>query len=151
MRRVLVLTVAMAVMMGLALPASATPPSGVTIEVETDLTSPFTASGPAVTDGVVCESGLVEDVFFKATGFQSNRGVNFQIVKNFACDDNSGDFSVKLQVRLLFDGSPATFNWNVVDGTGAYENLHGTGTGVGLDCATCFVLDVYSGGLHIDP
>jgi len=148
MRRVLALTAAMAAMLALAAPAGATPPSGVNIEVDTDISSPFTASGPAVDDGVVCASGVVEDVFFKASGFQSNTGVNFQIVKEFTCDDGSGDFSVKLQVRLLFDDSPATFNWNVVDGTGAYENLHGTGTGVGLPCDTCFVLDVYDGGLH---
>lgn len=123
------------------------PPSGVNIEVETDNFSPFTASGPAVDDGVVCASGVVEDVFFKASGFLSNKGVNFQIVKEFTCEDGSGEFSVKLQVRLLSDDSPATFNWNIVGGTEAYENLHGTGTGVGLPFC-CFVLDVYDGGLH---
>lgn len=148
----LILVLTAALMVAMAVPAGATPPSDVQFEVETDFgPSPFTASGPAVNAGLVCASGTVENVFFQASGFQSNSAVNFQIVNRFTCYEAPfGEFFVKLQVRLLLDGSPATFTWNVVDGTGGYEDLHGAGTGAGLPCGTCFVLDVYDGGLHID-
>ena len=153
MRRVLILTVAMAVMLALAVPAGATPPSGVQFGVETSLSGggPFVANGPAVDDGVICEMGDVSQVFFKGSGFQSERAVNFQIIDQFTCDDGSGDFLVKLQVRLVF-GVPATFSWTVIGGTGDYSDLHGTGTGVGLpdECGELCIFDVYDGRLHND-
>ena len=63
------------------------------------------------------------------------------------CDD--GEFVLKLQVRRRFDGSGTTFNWNVVSGTGAYENLRGAGRGIGTPLGDG-VLDTHEGGLHID-
>jgi len=153
MRRVLVLTAAMAVMLAMAAPAGATPPSGVSIEVEMSLLgapSPFVASGPAVDSDLMCSEGEVIQVFGKATGFQSDKGyVNFQVVHQFTCDDGSGDFLVKLQVRVNQNGD--NFQWNILGGTGDYEDLHGSGNGVGLPiCGPDCVFDVYTGGLHID-
>ena len=153
MRRVLVLTVAMAVMLALAAPAGATPPSDVTFEVEMSLLgvpSPFVASGPAVDSGLMCDEGAAIQVFGKVTGSQSKKGyVNIQAIHQFTCDDGSGDFLVKLQVRGNQDGN--NFHWNIVGGTGDYEDLHGSGKGVGLPiCGPDCVFDVYTGGLHID-
>ena len=155
MRRVLVLMVAITVMFALAVPAGATPPSEVDyIEVENDLVifggpNPFVASGPAVTDGLICDAGVVFDVSAKATGI-SPTGFNFQGVKLFRCDDGSGEFFVNLQARIDFRKG-TTFNWNVLSGIGAYQDLHGVGNGVGLPlCGDDCVLDVYEGGFHID-
>ena len=56
-------------------------------------------------------------------------GVNFQMVKKFTCDDDSGTFLIKLQVRFTYY---PTFNWVVVGGTDDYEDLKGNGDGYGL-------------------
>ena len=134
-------------------PASATTPTDVFIEVESSLlgaASPFVASGPAVDDGLVCDSGTVVDASGKVTGF-SPAGFNFQGVKHFTCDNGSGEFFVNLQARIDFRKG-TTFSWNVLSGTGAYANLHGAGSGLGIEiCGPDCVFDLYDGGLHIDP
>jgi hypothetical protein len=149
-KKVAVLTAAITVT--LVLPAAATPPSDVGFEVETSLLgapSPFVATGPAVDAGLMCDEGTVHDNSGNLTGF-SPRGFNFQGIKHFICDDGSGQFLVNLEARIDFRKG-VTFNWNVLSGTGDYEDLHGAGTGVGLpDCGPDCVLDVYDGGLHID-
>lgn len=139
-------------MMAFALPAGATPPSDVSIEVETSLLgapSPFVASGPAADDGLVCSAGTAVEATRNVTGFSPN-GFNFQGIKAFTCDDGSGEFFVNLQARIDFRKG-VTFNWNVLSGTGAYTDLHGAGSGVGLEiCGPDCVFDVYFGGMHID-
>ena len=93
---------------------------------------------------------MVVDASGKVTGFSPN-GFNFQAVKHFTCDDGSGEFFVNLQARIDFRKG-VTFQWNVLSGTGDYVDLHGAGSGVGLDlCGPDCVLDFYDGGLHIDP
>jgi len=152
MKRILIAVVAATLLVVMAAPAGATPPTDVGIEVETSLLgapSPFTASGPAVDDGLVCQTGTVVDASGKATGF-SPTGFNFQGVKQFTCDDGSGEFFVNLQARIDFRKG-TTFNWNVLSGTGDYVDLHGAGSGIGLDiCGPDCVFDIYEGGLHID-
>src|SRR6266571_3811912 len=41
------------------------------------------------------------------------------------------------------------FTWTVLSGTGAYEKLHGTGTGSGVPTDTGIV-DSYTGAVHVD-
>ena len=147
---------ALTLIVAMAAPAVATPPSEVGIAVESSLTgnpSPFFASGAAVDDGVVCSTGTVIDEFGKVTGFTRN-GFNFQGIKHFMCDDGSGEFRVNLQARIDFRRG-VTFHWNVLSGIGEYENLHGAGDGIGIGGVPCgdpdlCVLDLYDGGLHID-
>ena len=157
MRRTLVVLAALALMLVAVplAPAGATPPTDVAFEVPTSIPpeggpsgGPFVATGPAVDTGIMCPTGDTIDVFGKASGFQSNRGVNFQVVKLFTCDDGSGDFLVKLQVR--FDQKGDNFNWTVLGGTGAYADLHGSGDGIGLPLPDDDVLDLYDGKVHID-
>ena len=151
MKRIAVVVMFVAVL-ALAVPAAASPPSDVDIEVETSLLgapSPFVASGSAVNDGLVCDAGMVVDASGKTTGFSPN-GFNFQGIKHFTCEDGSGEFFVNLQARIDFRKG-ITFSWNVISGTEDYEDLHGAGTGVGLElCGPDCVLDVYDGGLHND-
>lgn len=157
MRRLpVVFAVTAVLVMTLALPAGATPPNGVGFEVESSLLGdpgPFAASGPAVDDGLVCSEGIVVDASGKVTG-SSPTGFNFQGIKQFICDDGSGEFFVNLQARIDFRKG-ITFNWNVLGGTGDYERLHGSGSGIGIGGVPCgdpdlCVLDIYEGGLHID-
>jgi hypothetical protein len=108
----------------------------------------FTASGPAVDAGLVCAAGdTIDNDLPSAAGYQSERGANLQIVKHFSCADESGDFRIKLQVRL--DARGDNFTWAIVDGTGDYERLRGAGSGTG-EPTTYGVLDLYDGGVHID-
>jgi len=138
--------------------AQATPPLAVhfevptTIDPDTDIsTGPFTATGPAVDEGLMCATGDATDVApSKVVGFQSGKLVNLQLVKMFTCDDDSGTFLVKLQVQLRF-GEPTidTFTWTVVGGTDDYARLHGSGSGYGdYEAYPEGVLDVYDGGVH---
>lgn len=156
MKKPVVLLFVFVLIVVMAAPAGATPPSGVSIEVETSFSgdpAPFVASGPAVDDGLICSTGTVVDAEGKVTGF-SNNGYNFQGIKHFTCADGSGEFDVNLQARIDYtDG--VTFNWNVISGIEEYEDLHGAGHGVGIPGVPCgdpyeCVLDVYDGGLHID-
>ena len=135
-----------------AIPASATPPTAVHFDVPTSFGVPsdFTVTGPAVDAGVVCPNGQANDVFQKASGFQSGVGVNFLVVKEFVCADGSGSFTVKLQVRLDFRAGTDNFNWVILGGSDDYVRLHGSGSGVGVDAAENFVRDVYDGVVHID-
>ena len=155
MRRVLVFTVTMAVMLALAAPAGAAPPSEVEFEVQTSfaaLGGPFIASGPAVDAGLVCDEGDVEEVFRRVSGSRSIRNFNIQIVNEFTCDDGTGTFLVKLQVHVVLF-SPSSFTWTVVGGTGDYVDLRGAGSGDGIPgvpCGDVFVciLDLYDGKLR---
>lgn len=132
-------------------PVSATTPSAVHFDVPTVIgaVNNFTASGGAVDEGLICPTGQVIDLISMPAGFQSGIGGNFLIVKEFVCDDGSGSFAVKLQVRLDFRRGTDTFSWVIFGGTSDYADLHGSGSGVGLFFET-FVLDLYDGGVHID-
>jgi len=161
MRKIILLVAALALFL-VALPiasAGATPPEQVTFEGEAFFAGPdagtgfFTAAGPAVDSGAMCQGGTVMDVYTKAAPKmgQSPNGVNLQIVKEFTCDDDTGTFMIKLQVRIT---NYPTFNWVVVDGTGAYEDLKGNGDGFGEFPLfngipePIGVWDVYEGKLH---
>lgn len=150
----ILITIMIMVLILSVVPVSASsPPAKVMFEVQTIIPEggpnygSFVATGPAVDEGIVCASGETTDVDFHASGFQSDRGVNFQVVKLFTCDDGSGEFFVKLQVRIDRRGN--NYNWNIVGGTGSYEKLHGTGAGTGLPTPEG-VLDIFNGKLHID-
>lgn len=151
MKKVLFVILIMTLLLAMAASVGATAPSDVGIEVETSLLgapSPFLASGPAVDDGLICNGGVVVDSA-KATGFSRN-GFNLQTIKHFICDDGSGEIFINLQARID-DRKGTTFNWNVISGTGDYEDLHGAGSGFALGfCGSECVYDIYEGGLHID-
>jgi hypothetical protein len=135
--------------------AQATPPLDVNFEVQTSFIDegplsggPFTASGPAVDAGLVCAAGdTIDNDLPQAAGYQSERGVNLLIVKHFSCTDASGEFWIKLQVRI--DARGDDFTWAIVDGTGDYERLRGTGSGLGVPAGDD-ILDLYDGAVHID-
>ena len=153
MRKLLILT-SLTMILLLTLPASpvgaSSVPLAVNFEVPTEFGpggtgpsfGPFTATGPAVDAGLICPSGDTIDIYSLVTRFRSVTGINFHIVKRFTCADGSGDFLVKLEVRA--DRKGDNFRWMIIDGTGKYENLHGTGQGVG-EPAENGVRDLYEG------
>ena len=123
-------------LLAVAGPVGAATPQGVTIvsHVTFNPDGPnygdFVASGDAVDSGVICSSGTFVDLGIRFAGFQSNRGVvQLQVVKEFTCDDGSGTFVVKMQIQANFDTGIESFSWVVLDGTGDYGSLHGSGSG----------------------
>ena len=136
--------------------AASSPPLAVSFEVPSTIPpegppsyGPFTATGPAVEAGLVCASGDTVDLYFRTTPFQSPVGRSFQVVKLFTCSDGSGEFQVKLQVRI--DQRGDNFQWMILGGTGAYEHLRGTGKGIGVyDDPEVTVTDLYWGIVHMD-
>lgn len=137
-------------MAGVGSEALATPPADVHIEVPTlfsDAPVPFTATGPAVAGGVVCAAGSVQTLAQSGTG-GSQAGINFHVLKEFTCE-GGGTFQIKLEVR--FDRKGDNFRWVIMNGTGPYASLRGSGSGIGLplpDENLAGVLDVYDGRAH---
>jgi hypothetical protein len=105
----------------------------------------FFAEGPAVEAGLICAEGETLDLETFGTGWQGDRGINFHARKLLTCSDGSGDFILNMQVRVDIKGDNA--NWNVLEGTGNYEELRGAGKMVGY-FMEWGVLDVYTGKLH---
>jgi len=129
----------------LASGASASQSEPVTITVLTEIAGfevPFEATG-----GVVCAEGMVSNVSGNFVGGQSGSQAQIILIKHFACDD--GTFDVLLRVTLDFGTGDTVGTWSVLDGTGAYETLHGTGslTGDGMGDT---ILDVYVGSMHFN-
>jgi hypothetical protein len=122
----------------------------VNIRVETHIDpggsgGPFEASGPAVDDGLICPTGETTDIYLQVEGFQSGIGGNYIVLKQFDCDDESGTFTMKLQVRGDFRGD--NFKWIISSGTESYENLIGSGKGFGVS-APYGVTDYFFGMVH---
>ena len=59
---------------------------------------------------------------------------DLDVNKTFVCDDGSGSFDMLLFVRLKMVNGQFTnnFRWMITNGTGAYEDLSGFGTGGGI-------------------
>jgi len=125
--------------------ALATTPTPVTIEVVT--TSPgagtFTTSGSGL-----CSSGTTSDQVF-GTGSQSGVLANFHDLKTFTCADGSGTFTANVQAQLIFGSPTDSFTWNILNGTGPYATLRGSGTGVGDELPTQ-IDDHFVGAVHFN-
>jgi hypothetical protein len=151
------------VLVALVVPSTAAaggPPLDIGIEAPTvpgpigEVDGMFRARGPAVDEGLVCESGETRLLDGSGTGWQSNQVVNFHVLKEFVCDDGSGSFFVKLEAHWNWVTQPEynEFTWTIKGGTGDYEDLHGSGSGMGLyadpDTPPDGVLDTYEGKVH---
>ena len=110
---------------------------------------PFTATGSAVDEGVVCPSGTVDELGTVASGATSGPFTILHVLKRFNCSDASGSFDVRLLVRLNNATHKTTASWQVVSGTGAYAGLGGNGLLVGAPIVPgTSIYDVYDGKVH---
>jgi len=138
---------AVTVVMAMAGTAGASGGTPLTITGQTTFGSPGTFQ-TSVGSGL-CATGTTSDSNIGnlfTTGGQSNRHLIFHNQKTFTCDDGSGTFTMNLQVMLVFGNPTDSFSWTIVSGTGAYTNLHGTGSGVGLELGNG-VDDTYTGSV----
>lgn len=149
--RLSLLVSALAVMMTVV-PAMAAPPAGVHIEVTATIAQnpdPFTASGPAVEDGIICPAGESTDLSVVVTGPPAGAFRILRVLKRFACADDSGTFDVRLLVHLDLTTNATTAGWQIVGGTGAYAGLHGQGKLVGHPIVPgVSITDIYDGQVH---
>ena len=119
------------------------------MNVRTD-TDEMTAEGPAVEQGLMCESAQGE-LLNLVIGWREPE-YNIGALKRFTCDDGSGTFTVRLQARLIEEqGYP--FRWVILDGTGDYEGLRGAGGGWVEDPYNQIPnhIDHHIGRVHIEP
>jgi len=114
-----------------------------------DLPAPFLASGDAVAEAAVCESGTWEiDHFesvdgdtiadaermaiFNSASFADDDVAEWIAVQEFVCDDGSGTFTMKWHTKITrilveSDGPEDIGTWEIEEGTGAYTELSGSG------------------------
>lgn len=83
------------------------------------------------------------------TGGRNTNHVNFHHQKTFTCADGSGTITADLQVTFRFDNNADSFNWTIISGTGAFTNLRGSGSGVGLELPG-EVDDTFTGSVHFN-
>jgi hypothetical protein len=109
---------------------------------------PFTASGKAVDEGMICPTGTV----FESSIVYTNTEGPFtlmDVVKQFDCDDGSGTFEISMNIELEKATSKTTADWRVMGGTGAYSDLAGEGTLVGEPVVPNTIInDSYDGKVH---
>ena len=104
--------------------------SNVTFNPDGPNSGDFTATGPAVDNGILCASGTFVDTFIKFAGYQSRPAkVQILVVKDFTCGNDSGTFTIKLQINADINTGYESFSWVVLGGTGSEATLHGGGTG----------------------
>ena len=84
----------------------------------------FLADGPAVDAGLVCDTGTTDF----AGGDEGRPGSLWRWEDEFTCDDGSGTFILGADVFVVIESEGREFGvWDVVSGTGAYEQLRGGG------------------------
>ena len=153
MRRLLYLAAAGALLAALpTVPANASPPTEVVIVSSIDFATGTGSFDVSADDGgVLCDAGSLENLLTRFVGGQSGSHGQILVVHEFTCDDGSGSFLLSLRVKVDFDAGDTTASWSVLDGTGDYAKLHGSGSLVGtLSCEGDCILDTYTGGMHID-
>ena len=152
-KRIFSILIAMLLLVGNVSMVVAAPPEPIHIEVleypgDWETPEPFTASGDAVTKGMVCATGEVVDLSVTVNS-ASGPYLILWIDKQFTCDDLSGTFDVKMVVKLDLTTSDTTARWRIVGGTGQYASLKGRGSLVGYaNPSAGNILDVYDGKVH---
>lgn len=127
---------------------------------------PFSASGVAVDEASVCESGTMKvDHLESPEGetITSEEGAALQEaaradegmmdlyrVQEFVCDDGSGTFTMKLHGRTDFAKSESQQDiptWEIENGTGDYTDLSGSGEFTSDFPTAGEAVVVYTGGV----
>lgn len=146
-RRVHLILILTAAMASLALTAGAAPPELAAITISTE--KPL---GPALgtfsTSGAFADSGVLVTESRLVSGIGAPFGVVAHLVLRF--EGALGTFTIRTQIIETFAADdPIALNtgvWVIVDGTGAYSTLHGTGDMVGtVDDEANLITRIYTG------
>jgi hypothetical protein len=106
---------------------------------------PFTASGAAVGDGLICATGTLAELYSHAVTTPDD---DFRVIvlKKLTCDDRPGALTLALWVDRV-EGVGNEFEWQVLWGTEELEGICGAGDGSGMWAEGVSVIDTYRGGL----
>jgi hypothetical protein len=137
----LILGVAVAAVMASVAPAAV--PQAVTINVDRGAAGDFWSSSGAFTD-----AGTLADAPQKFT-----RTGTYHVLRTYSGSD--GTFEARADVKILPSATPGVFDvtgyWTILSGTGAYANLHGTGTlSETFDANAGTVVGTWEGSVHFD-
>jgi hypothetical protein len=142
-----IVTILGAVLLALPSQVLATAPEEVVFDLEMGITGEDSAAGSFIAEGAIEDEGTVSETF-RFTDEGSVQGV-----KVFVGD--RGTITMRFNAELIPIGPTkvrAEAHWVIQSGTGAYENLHGAGTGEAiLDFAAKTVEGAFSGSVHVDP
>jgi hypothetical protein len=132
-----------------ALPAQvfATPPQEVVFDFVFYFTGPDSAAGSFTAAGAIEDEGFGYEVF-RYTDEGTLQGIKM-------LEGAEGTITLRFNLEII-PTSPTTAETDVhfviQSGTGAYENIHGAGTGAAVvDFVAGTLIGTFSGKVHIDP
>ena len=128
--------------------AAASPPTPVTITVLAEFSGPvpqgtFTAGTP------LCSSGTVVSEPIAGGGGQVASA--FTGLQHFSCDDASGTLTIQFHPQVHPPGFIDHGPWTASGGTGAYDDLRGSGDFMLLGfISPTTAMAIFSGEVHFD-
>ena len=147
MRRVLLVVCLALLALPVASAAAASAPTPVTIQTQ----KPFgPAPGTFSATGAISDSGSFANVGRVVSAIPAPTFVINHLAQRF--EGALGSFTLRAQIKETVTADPLVLTgdgtWVVVDGTGAYATMHGTGTVTGTaDEQTGVITRVYTGGV----
>jgi hypothetical protein len=135
------------VLWAMPLQALATPPEDVVFDFVFYFTGPDSAAGEFWAGGAIEDSGTGYEVF-RYTDEGTLQGIK-------VLEGSQGTITLRFNLEIIPTG-PTTARTDVhfviQSGTGAYENIHGVGTGAAdVDFIAGSLIGAFSGTVHIDP
>lgn len=142
-----VVTVLAVVLGALPLQVFATPPEEVVFGFEFYFTGPDSAAGTFTAEGAIEDEGTGWEEF-RYTDEGTLQGIKVLV-------GEQGMITLRFNLEIIPTG-PTTarteVHFVIQSGTGAYENIHGVGTGAAVvDFAYGTLVGTFSGRVHIDP
>lgn len=133
-------------LLALPAPALATPPEQLAIHADMWITGEDSAAGTFEITGLFSDSGQASEVYFMAG--KTTHGVKTLV-------GEAGTITIYYQAQVTWTSETtgeAIGKWVIISGTGAYENLHGTGdTYAALDfLGNPQLVATYTGMAHFD-
>jgi hypothetical protein len=135
------------VLWALPFQAFATPPEEVVFDFQFYFTGPYSAAGSFQAQGAIEDYG---------TGYEEFRYTDEDTLQGIkVLQGNQGTITLRFNLEIIPTG-PTTARTDVhfviQSGTGAYENIHGVGTGEAIvDFVAGTLVGSFSGTVHIDP
>ena len=135
------------VLLALPFQVFATPPEEVVFTFEFYFTGPDSAAGSFAAEGAITDAGSGYEVF-RYTDEGTLQGIK-------VLQGSDGTITLRFNLEIIPTG-PTTARTDVhfviQSGTGAYENIHGVGTGAAVvDFVAGSLIGTFSGKVHIDP
>jgi hypothetical protein len=134
-------------LLALPFPVFATPPEEVVFTFDFYFTGPYSAAGTFTAAGAIVDSGSGYEEF-RFTDEGTLQGVK-------VLEGSQGTITLRFNLEIIPTGpntARTDVHFVIQSGTGAYENIHGVGTGAAvIDFVEGTLVGAFSGKVHIDP